>query len=766
MTFLRHITLYFLFCLFILPATFAQTNAIVNQHKTKEEEELNSLLKKGEEFLSSNLKGSEIIFKQALIQAQKLGLKQEESNAYHDLGKLYSAKNDIVAAKSYFEKAIIIREEIKDYEGLSKSLNQVGIILQDWGKLDSALVMYKNSYRNAEQAGYTRGMAIAIKQEGNVFARKAQYNLAIERYMKALNLFEQIKSDDGILSTYNNIGGIYATLLKRKDALVYFRKSLTLAKKTSNFKEIGNACNTIATIYLRKDTTSIRNEFYNLDSGTIYLKQASTFFRKANYQLGIAQCYHNLALVYYENGRFKDALIQSDSALSIAKEIDDKYELINNHVTIGQCHAKMGNYDESMKNMYTALDIALEAKLNESRLAVYDWISQINAKFFKFDLAYSYLKAFTKLQDTLRNDQTQKIVQEMETKYQTAKKEQLIKEGELKNEAQRKQLFFVLGALILFVLIALFAFWQYLQKRKANNQLTVQNIEISRQRDLIEDQQKGIMDSIHYASRIQQAILPNEDYLDTFLGKNYFILFKPRDIVSGDFYWIGTRNNKKIIVAADCTGHGVPGAFMSMLGTAFLNEITNLHNEGLNAALILNELRDYVISSLKQTGKKGEQKDGMDVSMYIYDEKTKMIEYAGANNPLFIVRKNPERFENWTEGRFSQEIFETEDGNGCALIHIKADKMPIGIYSETYPFENVYFQLQEGDVLFNFSDGYVDQFGGPKNQKFLTKRFKKLLTNINQLPIKDQYTKINDAIEDWKSGYEQIDDILVIGFKV
>lgn len=779
MTFLKHIALYILLIFTLVSKVNAQSSKD-SLKNLKIDEQIIVYSQAGEKLLPTDILQSEKNFVKAYNLAKSINNRLEEGNALHNLGKLYLKKNNIDGAKKFFERAIIIREEIKDNENLNKSLNQLGIILQDRGQLDSALDLYERAYRVAESVKFYRGMAIATKQKGMANFRKGQHQQAIKFYMQALDFFEKSKSDDGMLSTYNNIGGVYAALSKSKEALLYYNKSLGLAKKLNNPQEIGMAYNSIATIFLLKSTNGRVNAFYNIDSGTIYLKRATKFFKIANYPLGLSQCLHNLAQLNFQAARYTECLRQSDSAIAIAEQFDNKNEIVFNRITIGQCYGKLKNYEKTISNFNTAIQIALDANYKEGRLSAYDFFSQALYDFKKYDSAYIYLSKYTKLQDTLRGDQAQKLIQEMETRYQTAKKEQQIKEGNIKNEAQKKQLYFVLGFLILVALFALFALIQFLQKRKANKQLTFQNIEINRknveieeqrnqvmqQRDLIKEQQKGIMDSIHYASRIQQAILPSEDYLDNLLGRNYFILYKPRDIVSGDFYWIGTRNNKKIVVAADCTGHGVPGAFMSMLGTAFLNEITNQLNENLNAAAVLNELRDYVISSLKQTGKKGEQKDGMDVSMYIYDEKTMMLEYAGANNPLFIVRKNPDIMEEFTNGRITQEIFETEDQKGCALLHVKADKMPIGIYSETHPFESIMIQLQPGDILYNFSDGYVDQFGGPKNQKFLTKRFKKLLTNINTLPIHEQYTKIESAMEDWKAGYEQIDDILVIGYKV
>jgi serine phosphatase RsbU (regulator of sigma subunit) len=282
---------------------------------------------------------------------------------------------------------------------------------------------------------------------------------------------------------------------------------------------------------------------------------------------------------------------------------------------------------------------------------------------------------------------------------------------------------------------------------KQRDHVIKQKDEIEKQRDQIAEQQKSIMDSIHYAKRIQSALLPPTDLLLSFLPE-HFVLFRPRDIVSGDFYWAYKRDNKIVIAAADCTGHGVPGAFMSMLGMAFLNEIVNKLDE-VHAHLILNELRKNVKKSLRQTGKDNEAKDGMDISLCIIDFENMQLEFAGAYNPLYLIRnKDVETF--------------------------KADRMPIGIYiKEKESFTNNTAQLQKGDCLYIFSDGYVDQFGGPNGGKLMSAKFKDVLLEVHQFDPNDQKQKLNDFIENWIAHtdskgekFHQIDDMLVIGIRI
>ena len=271
-------------------------------------------------------------------------------------------------------------------------------------------------------------------------------------------------------------------------------------------------------------------------------------------------------------------------------------------------------------------------------------------------------------------------------------------------------------------------------------------------------QNKNITDSINYAKRIQTAVLPSENTIKKALPE-HFILFKPRDIVSGDFYWIREVGKYVMIAVADCTGHGVPGAFMSMLGISFLNEIVR-KQALIQANEILDELREQVKITLDQTGKDGETKDGMDIAFCIIDMEKKVLHYAGANNPLYIVRNsNLPKFDG--SGRLK-----IKENDNYILTQIKGNSQPIGVYFKEKPFTNNEIQLIEGDKLYLFSDGFIDQIGGPQNRKFMSQNFKNLLLNIHHKTMNEQLNILNKTIEEWALGYEQIDDILVMGIKV
>jgi len=290
---------------------------------------------------------------------------------------------------------------------------------------------------------------------------------------------------------------------------------------------------------------------------------------------------------------------------------------------------------------------------------------------------------------------------------------------------------------------------QHIEISEKNEELEQQNDEIKAQRDNIEAQhkivsrqKKEITDSIYYARRIQNALMPSEKYIkDSF--PNHFVFYRPKDIVSGDFYWAERLEDTIYIAAVDCTGHSVPGAMMSMLGIALLNEV--VHKPEISSpAQILEEMRKKVKASLRQTGKKDDQRDGMDMALCMIDLNSKKMEFSGAYNPVYIFREE-------------QEI---------NLLEIKGDRQPVSIHRKEKEFTNHEFQLLESDTIYLFSDGYHDQMGGPKYSKFMAKNFKELLLKIQHETMEKQQMILEENINNWQGKYNQIDDMLVIGLKI
>jgi sigma-B regulation protein RsbU (phosphoserine phosphatase) len=283
-----------------------------------------------------------------------------------------------------------------------------------------------------------------------------------------------------------------------------------------------------------------------------------------------------------------------------------------------------------------------------------------------------------------------------------------------------------------------------LELAKSKEIIEMENVVISKQKEELFDKNKEITDSINYAKRIQSSLIPKEnEFTKSF--KDSFVLFKPKDIVSGDFYWIYEKNNKVYYATADCTGHGVPGGFMTMLGLTFLEEIVSL-NVAQNPADILNIIRDKIISTLKQTGSAEENKDGMDVILCCIDKEKMKLTYSAANNSFYVLRKN-------------------ENGEKI-LLEKKGDKQPCGFFPDPQPFTLHEFELKKDDIIYTLTDGYPDQFGGPKGKKFRYKSLEELFIANSDLPFIEQKQVLNTTIDNWRGKLDQVDDILLIGVKI
>jgi serine phosphatase RsbU (regulator of sigma subunit) len=318
-------------------------------------------------------------------------------------------------------------------------------------------------------------------------------------------------------------------------------------------------------------------------------------------------------------------------------------------------------------------------------------------------------------------------------------------------EKQKLILYFVLFALLLVSFLGYNIYRGYKIKKEANIRLEEKNRTISLQKDEIEEQRdlaaaqrdmisyqkKHITDSIMYALRIQTALIPP---LELFSDKlEHFVLYKPLAIVSGDFYWVSSHGNLQVIISADCTGHGVPGAFMSMLGVTMLNEIVN-GKRILMPDQIIENLRKGIIKSLNQVAEEDSIKDGMDIAVCVIDFDKNILWYAGANNPLYLVR-------------------------GGELTHYRADKMPVAIHYKMAPFTLQKIELQKGDAFYIFSDGYSDQFGGPKQKKFMSMQLKETLVAMAGKPMLQQGERLNEIFEEWRGDSPQVDDVTLIGVR-
>ena len=669
-----------------------------------------------------------------------------------------------------------------DYSILKGKANlNIGNIYADLGKYDSCLIFYNNALNIFIKLQEKNSEATVLTNIGTIYSDLADYEKAISYYTKAEYAYKENGNLLGQAALIENIGVIYYFQNDYKKALEYFKASLEIMRKVGRIDKMGNTLTNIASISILLD---------NKDAAIKYFKEAETIFQTIGDKSGQADVLQNLAQLYLKTDKQEEGIEALNKAIIIFKEIEYPKGEGTCYKALGSYYSEINNLPQSIKHLNKALEILEPLKVKNDLREVYHLLAVVNKKAKNYDISIHYYEKYIAINDTIFNAERNKQITEMQTKYDTEKKEQKLK---LKNiqyekekiESKKKtiQRNYTLFALALMIILIIIVFRSFRQKQKANHLLNVQkneivqknevlnqqNEEIRAQRDEIE-QQKDIVEAVHfelsqsinYATKLQQSILPEETTLTKYLFE-HFVLFKPKDKVSGDFYWWTHIEDCTIIAAADCTGHGVPGAFMSMLGVSFLREIV-IKEYITHTGVILRRLRKEIIKSLKQKDEIGEQKDGMDMAIISINHETNTLQFSGANNPLYIITNNELQIVNEANRSFVKEFI--GDNTDYRLYEIKPDKMPIAIYEKMDTFTSHEIQLQKGDQLYMFSDGFADQFGGPKDKKFKYKPFKQLLINNCHLSMTEQKTALNKAFINWKGTTEQIDDVVVLGIKI
>jgi len=554
------------------------------------------------------------------------------------------------------------------------------------GQVDSS-IYYCNLILNTglkEKNNYW--IAGAYGEFGLISITQNNFLKAVEYFNKEITIIKKYKLDLPVSAIYNNVGIAYGNKGDWDMASEYFNRATKddiVYKRTRN---LGNDYNNIGIVFMVKN---------KLDSARKYFNLSKKFRLETNDILGLGGSLNNLALLEKNFKNYKAALSFADSALKLAT----------------------GNGFKKLQ------------------VEVYDTYEQLYSQMGDYKTAYDYLNKKTQLNSLFEKEAYTTKVQQLESNIQLEQKQTQLLEKDLqltKSEQQKqKQLGIIalgtvlVGALLLF----LFNFF------RNNKILKERNTIISEQKHLIEEKHKDITDSINYAQKIQSALILSESQLQRNV-KEAFVIFKPRDIVSGDFYWFAEHNNRKILALADCTGHGVPGAFMSMIGITLLNQVVK--EKGITSpAQILNNLRKEVIAALSIDG--SDKRDGMDMSVICFDDNE--LVFAGANSGAVLMEGN-------------------------TIVELKPNKQPIGAYEKLEDFTEQRISIKQNSCIYLFSDGIVDQFGGPTGKKIKIKQFKEWLAACSGLPFVKQKQKIEESLNKWKEGFDQTDDISLIGIKL
>jgi serine phosphatase RsbU (regulator of sigma subunit)/predicted negative regulator of RcsB-dependent stress response len=591
-------------------------------------------------------------------------------------------------SKKCSEEALKISKE-KDYpRGRAYARINLGVnhFLKSENK--EALELLRRALKYFTRFENEKGLSVALAFTGYVFESFGDYETGLEYAQKSLDKVKMIRFREGEAEIQSLIGLIYSRLPDYDRALIAYNEGLKIREKIRDRNAAASSFNRIGRIY------SLKKEY---DKALENYRKSLRIRKELNLCSALPWTYLGIASTYEEMNDLENAKKYYHKNLEEGIAAIDKRCSLQSMAGMGRVLLKMKHAEEAHKLLDDSMVLAKELKakplIYEIHFALADYYESSGdpAK------ALKHYKIYHELREEVNND-------------------------EARNRLKNQQIAFAV---------------EKTEKEKEIFQL--RNVELKAAYDEIQLINLEITTSINYASRIQAALLPQKETLEKTLS-DHFILFLPRDVVSGDFYWASQVDNKIVFCAADCTGHGVPGAFMSMLGITFLDGI--IHKQKiLRADEILNRLKQDVMGALKQTGRKEEQKEGIDIALCIYDPANKQLEFAGAYLPLYLIRKG--KLEEYT-------------GN----------KIPIS-YVEEIPqsYQSKFIEIKKGDVLYLFSDGYADQFGGPDGKKFKYVGLKQYLTDIYNRPMEEQKKLLEENFYTWKGSREQIDDVILMGVR-
>jgi serine phosphatase RsbU (regulator of sigma subunit)/Tfp pilus assembly protein PilF len=632
----------------------------------------------------------------------------------------------------YAFKGLSLSTKIKNDKGIADSYQILGN-LHSFNSNDSALFYLTKSKDLKYKLKDLKGVASLYTNIGTCYDKFGNSDLALNNYIKSLKLFDSLGIPKGIAGSALGIGNVFTTIKDFKKAIEYYNVSIINYKKI-NSPYLSWAINNLATVY---EKTNDRQKAKSLYEESLKLKIENNDFYGAVFSID------NIGLILHKEGKNQEALNYFFKALKINREHQfEKETFANSYKNIIESLLSINKNKEASLYLDSLWVITNKLNLSNLKLEYVKLKSAYYENIKDFKNALLYKDKYIVLNDSFLNYDMNKQVSEADAKYKTEKKQ---KEIELLNKdniiqqikidkQQAQKSWFIIGLIILTTLLA-YLYKSYLQKQKTNTLITSQKKEVENKNHIIEEKQKEIVDSIHYAKRIQTALLANKDLVDSNIAAN-FILFKPKDIVSGDFYWATEHNNKFYLAVCDCTGHGVPGAFMSLLSIGFLSEAVKEKNiEKPNE--VFNYVRTRLIHSISNDG----QQDGMDGILLCIDKITNQMTYAGANNEPILISDNN-------------------------IIELQKNKMPVGKGEKTESFTLFTINANKGDTLYLYTDGYADQFGGTKGKKFKYKQLNELLLSINNKSMEYQKKELNSVIENWKGDLEQVDDILIIGLKI
>lgn len=651
------------------------------------------------EYRAKDFKLSSNTSKYALILAKKNDFKFAVVKTYLALCRTYRTHGQHDSALMYVDSAKTFAFDNKVVEQYANVYDYEGLIHMRMGNYENATKCFYKCIEFAEKEKDTLKLHNGFEHLASVNFYRSDYNAAVRFYKRALNFTSAQKDIRQYISTLDNVGLAFSNLRMFDSALFYQKKSVAIIEQL-------NEPGFLAESYINLGSTLLNLKLY---------KEAELFIKKA---------------------------------YDINTTIGDEYGEQLSNLYIGKLYLQTNKANEALPYFQKAFAISKKLKIPSQMLEAAKNLMDTYDNLGDYKNSVLYSRATIEIMEQLAEEENIRTINELSAKYEAEKKQQqiqfLIQDKELKENKIQKdryvKLFIGIVAALLLLLSVIFIY-RFREKKKDNNLLASQKNEIEEQKEELQHKNKEITDSINYAQRIQGSVLPSEKLAKTLFPES-FIYFKPKDIVSGDFYWIAQNNNFIYYAVADCTGHGVPGAMMSMLGNSLLNQIV-LNSKIDSPNIILKELHFHVVKTLNENMQQRASKDGMDIALMRIDLKNKKVVYAGAGRPLYVIKNN--RLETY-----------------------KADKYSIG---GVYDTQEVNYILHEIKIdaptqFYMFTDGVPDQFGGPKGKKFMSKQLQEFIHQTASLPVNEQEQRFKYLFESWKSNVEQTDDVTFISIRL
>jgi serine phosphatase RsbU (regulator of sigma subunit)/Flp pilus assembly protein TadD len=674
-----------------------------------------------------------LVLKKALTANSLLTNEKELAIIYTDLGDYYDDLQEYRLSVFCFNKAIAINNKVKDELLFVRNYTGLAGANSELGKTDTVLVYLKKALDLAKKdpEKHYKYLKVIYNSLGLAYSAKFNFPVSLQYFYKAIDISKKKNDIDGLSSSYNNIGNLYSELGEFKKALDYYRKVMQIKPSSYALANIG----------------ILYEDLNNNDSAFYYIKKAIQSDKMSGDKAGLATSYTVIGNLFKRSHQLDSAFYYYDLSTQYASQIEDEQVIQNNNYNIVELLMSQKKYQEAKSIAEKNLKSIMQGDDLGFISDAYNQLKDICNNLGQYKQAFDYQSQYVIYKDSVleadKSIEVKKI--ELNAEYKTKSSNDSLLHAQatlfndLKHETEiKKQRMILFGFILILGLVGTFSVLVYKRYKisiKQKEIINLQKNEMYSQKLLVEEKQKEILDSIHYAKRIQYALIANTDFLDKYLPEK-FIYFNPKDIVSGDFYWATEKNGKFYLAVCDSTGHGVPGAFMSLLNIGYLSEAINEKNISQP-----NDVFNYVRNRLENSISKEGQKDGFDGVLICIDSISKQITYSAANNKPVLIRDNQ-------------------------LIEQAYDRMPVGIGEKFEEFKLYTIDIKSGDILYLYTDGYADQFGGPKGKKFKYKSLNQLILTIHQKPIQEQQMMLQKHFDTWRGDLEQVDDVCVIGIKI